>query len=77
VTDDTLLCWICQQPIPGEPRRYSDEPVHGACHPDSPGDGYLVIDGGAEDSNAHARAVAAQIRQAKRNDNLPDGGEGE
>jgi len=74
--DDTLLCWICQQPIPGGPRRYSGEPVHGDCHPESPADGYLVSDGGAdEDSNAHARAVSVQLRLAAENGNLPDGGD--
>jgi len=78
VSDDTLLCWICQQPIPGEPRRYSGEPVHGECHPDSPADGYLVSDGGTErDSNAHADAVAAQLRLAERNGTLPDGSDAE
>jgi len=79
MTDDALLCWICQQPIPDDPRRYSDEPVHGECHPDSPADGYLVSDGGTEDSNAHAHAdaVAAQLRLAERNGTLPDGGDAE
>jgi len=77
MTDDALLCWICQQPIPSEPRHYSGEPVHGECHPGSPADGYLVSDGGTEDSNAHAGAVAAQLRLAAENGTLPDGGDGE
>jgi len=77
MTDDALLCWICQQPIPDDPRHYSGEPVHGECHPDSPADGYLVSDGGTEDSNAHAGAVAAQLRLAAENGTLPDGGDGE